>query len=299
MNIIQSEISLPINFVLKNTYKINKIISSSKLSIVYKGENTYTGKELIIKEFYPSEIALRDLDNITVINRLPSTKRKFEELKGNFLQEALILQQIVHKNIVKYVDDFQENGSFYIITKYFEGIPLNQYVKKYQLDNRNELNKSIFLPLIDALYYLHKKGILHRDIKPSNIMIDKKGRPQLLDFGSAIYYKTSTNHNVFTTAGFSPLEQYSDKTQQGVYTDIYSIAATLYYSLTDVVPMDAPQRVIEDSLKDIREYNKKVSSVMSKTIMWSLDVHAKKRCFSLKFLVMTILSENIINKIKY
>ncbi|EON71672.1 serine/threonine protein kinase [Lysinibacillus sphaericus] len=299
MNAIQYEISLPINCVLQDTYKINEIISSSKLSIVYKGENIHSGEQFIIKEFYPSELALRDLDNLTVIHRLPSTKTKFEELKGEFLHEALLLQQIVHQNIVKYIEHFQANGSCYIVMKYYEGLPLAQYVKKYELNNRNHLYNNIFLPLIDALHYLHKEGILHRDIKPSNIMVDVHGKPQLLDFGSAIFYKTATQHKIFTTPGFSPLEQYSDKSKQGVYTDIYALAATLYYSLTDVVPMDVPQRIIEDSLKNVRQYNKKVSFIMSKMIMWSLTVNAKKRCFSLKFLLLTMLSESIVNKIRY
>lgn len=299
MNTTQNETVLPINLVIKNTYKINELISTSKMSIVYKGENVHTGEHLVIKEFYPSELVLRDLDNITVVNRLPSTKNRFEELKDNFLHEALIMQQIVHENIVKYVDHFEGNGSYYIIMEYYEGMLLDKYLKDYHFNNRNQLYNNIFLPLIDALNYLHKKGIIHRDIKPSNIIIDSEGNPQLLDFGSAIYYKKNLKQNIFTTPGFSPLEQYSTSSKQGVFTDIYSFAATFYYSLTGVIPMDVPQRLIEDSMKNVKEYNKTVSSVMSKTIMWSLAVNSKKRCFSLKFIVLTILLENIVNKITY
>ena len=297
MNTIHCETSLKINSSLKNTYKIKEVISFSKLSIVYIGEQTFTGEQVIIKEFYPSDIALRDLDNVTVINRLPSTKSKFEELKAIFLNEALIMKQILHKNIVKYLTHFEENESIYIVMEYYNGIPLDLYINSYNLNDRTKLYDSVFLPLIDALFYMHKKGIIHRDIKPSNIIIDSNKNVYLLDFGSAVFYKTKIKHTILTTSGFSPLEQYSERSRQGIYTDIYSLAATLYYSLTDVIPIDVSKRVIEDKIKNVRVYNKSISLIMSKVIMWGLAVHSKKRCCSLKFIVFAIYVEKLTNKI--
>ncbi|MFB7158900.1 serine/threonine-protein kinase [Lysinibacillus sp. NPDC056232] len=293
----QIELSLPANSVLNDTYKIIEVLATSKLSFVYMAENINDGNQLIIKEFFPNDIALRDLDNKTVINRLPSTKQKFEDLKAIFLNEALILQQINHHNIVKYIDHFEENESIYIIMEYYEGTLLDQYLIDYPINNRDHLYTGVFLPLIDALSYLHKKGILHRDIKPNNIMIDSEGNPYLLDFGSAIYYKTAEDYQIFTSSGYSPLEQYSTISEQGVYTDIYSLAATFYFSLTNVISPDVSQRLIEDKIGDVRTYNKKVSILLSKTIMWGLAVQAKKRCSSLKYMKLVITIEGIVNRI--
>jgi len=298
MQATEVELSLPENSVLNDTYKIKEVNATSKLSFVYIAENINEGNQLIVKEFFPNDIALRDLDNKTVINRLPSTKQKFEDLKVNFLNEALIMQQINHHNIVKYIEHFEENGSIYIIMEYYEGKLLDQYIKDYPINDREHLYTSIFLPLIDALRYLHKKGILHRDIKPSNIMIDSEGKPYLLDFGSAIFYKTEENYQIFTSPGYSPLEQYSNISEQGVYTDIYSLAATFYYALTDIIPLDSSQRIIEDKIENVRKYNGKVSIVLSQTIMWGLAVRAKKRCSSLKFMELAVATENIANRIK-
>ncbi len=298
MQATQVELSLPINSVLKDTYKIKEVIATSKLSFVYIAENINEGNQLIIKEFFPNDIALRDLDNKTVVNRLPSTKQKFEDLKAIFLNEALIMQQINHHNIVKYMHHFEENESIYIVMEYYEGTLLDQYLKDFPINDREHLYTSIFLPLIGALSYLHKKGILHRDIKPSNIIVDSEGNPYLLDFGSAIFYKNDNDYQIFTSPGYSPLEQYSHISEQGVYTDIYSLAATFYYSLTDIIPLDSSQRIIEDKIENVRKYNEKVSIILSRTIMWGLAVHAKKRCSSLKIMEMAINFENIVKKTK-
>ncbi|MGE7912246.1 serine/threonine protein kinase [Lysinibacillus xylanilyticus] len=298
MQVIQGELSLPANSVLNDTYKIKEVIATSKLSFVYIAENIHEGSQLIIKEFFPNDIALRDLDNKTVVNRLPSTKQKFEDLRAIFLNEALIMRQINHRNIVKYIDHFDENESIYIVMEYYEGKLLDQYLKDVPINDRDHLYTSIFLPLIGALSYLHKKGILHRDIKPSNIMINSEGNPCLLDFGSAIFYKTAENYQIFTSPGYSPLEQYSNVSEQGVYTDIYSLAATFYFSLTDIIPLDSSKRVIEDKIENVRKYNEKVSIILSRTIMWGLAVHAKKRCSSLKFMGLAVAVGNIINRLK-
>lgn len=84
---------------------------------------------------------------------------------------------------------------------------------------------------------------------------------------------------IFTTPGYSPIEQYSVKGEQGIYTDIYSLMATLYFALTNEVPLDVSQRVIEDKLANVRKYNRKVSIPMALTILWGLQVQHKKMFF--------------------
>ena len=274
------EICLKKNTILDDTYKITKVISISEISIIYLAINIYTEKVIAIKEFYPKNLALRDIDNLTVVNRLPSTKKKYEDLKKDFHNEILILQQIYHEKIVKYLSHFEENETIYIVMEYYEGITLNEYLKNTPLKDRKNINEILFIPLIDALQYIHKMGIIHRDIKPSNIIIDSNNNVHLLDFGAAVFYKNQKEFKIYTTSGYSPLEQYSKQSIQGVHTDLYSYAATLYYSLTGVLVEDISKRLINEKIKNVRYYNKEVSFLLSFIINWGLAVNFKKRCFS-------------------
>lgn len=298
MRLAQYEICLQENTLLKNTYQIKKLISKSELSIVYMGENIETEEVLVIKEFFPNTLALRDLDDVTVLSRLPSTKKQYKKLLKLFLKEADILKMLNHESIVAHYDHFEENGSAYIVMEYCEGKSLEQYVQDCQGEDSSLAIYKMSLAVIRALNYIHKRGIIHRDIKPANIMVDLKGNPRILDFGSAVYLAKECSHMIFTTTGYSPLELYAKNSKQGVYSDIYSLAATLYYAFSGTAPVDVSKRIIEDKLKSVRKYNPKISPILSSVMMWSLAVQPRNRCFSLKFLSSAIVVEIFVDKMK-
>jgi len=95
------------------------------------------------------------------------------------------------------------------------------------------------------LEQIHNAGFIHRDIKPDNIFIRNDGSPVLLDFGSArqaLCEQTKTLTSLITP-GYAPFEQYFSKSdEQGEYTDIYGLGATLYRAISGVPPMDAADR---------------------------------------------------------
>lgn len=291
------DICLKKNTLLKNTYRIKNVISCSELSIVYTGRHAESGDIQIIKEYFPKALVLRDLDDKTVLCRLPSSKGKYYELMESFFNEATIIKELCHKNIVRYIDHFEENGTGYIVMEYYPGKTLDRYIEEKEVSMTAFFNKTL-LPLMDALDFIHKKGIIHRDIKPENILISTDGQPILIDFGSAIYYKNDPKHKIFTTPGFSPLEFYSEKSKLGRYSDIYSLAATLYYYLSGRAPLDVSERLIEDRIKNVRHYNRDVTPLLSSVIMWGLSVNYKKRCYSLKLFKIAFYLEHLLRRIK-
>lgn len=294
MRQVERERGLKKGTILQKAYRIKKTISTSELSNVYVVYHLKSKKMLILKEFFPQALAMRDLDYVKVICRRPSLKNKFEGLLDSFWQEASLHKELSHTNIIGYVDHFAENGTGYLVVDYCKGKTLDEYVlAQNELDLGTFLHHTV-LPLFDGLDYLHKKGII--DIKPKNILVTEAGQPVLIDFGSAIYFVSDEPKPIVTTEGYSPLEFYSGQSRQGVVSDIYSLAATLYYCLTKERPVDVAARVIEDTLPSIRTRNPAVPLLLANVIMWGLAVDSKKRCPTLKLFATAIRAEHLIWK---
>jgi len=153
----------------------------------------------------------------------------------------------------------------------------------------------IIIPLIDSINFIQKKGYLHRDIKPSNIIIENN-QPVLLDFGSAIKYSEKKDKKILVTPGFSPLEFYSEKSYQNESSDIYSIAAMIYYFISGNTPPEATCRIIEDNLDTLEQYN--LPFLLEKLIIKNLSLNEKNRDKSLKKIKYTIKFILITEKFK-
>lgn len=242
-----ADICLKRNFVLHQSYKVKKVIACSELDIVYAGQKLEDETAVIVKEFYPRQVALRDLDKRTVLCRGPSVQRQYDGLQEAFLTETQILQKLSHPNIVSLVNHFQENGTHYMIMEYCKGISLERFIEEGRLVSVADFLRDTILPLASALEYVHGRGIIHRDIKPANIIIGEDGQPKLLDFGSAVYHE-KTGHRIFTSTGYSPLEFYSEKSRQGVTSDIYGFAATMYFCLSGRTPNDVTRRLFQGAI---------------------------------------------------
>ena len=128
--------------------------------------------------------------------------------------------------------------------------PLGRAPRQHELDR-------VIAPLLDALELIHNGAdFLHRDIAPDNIIIRKDGSPVLIDFGSA--RGEIAQHSMTVSAlmkpGYSAYEQYATNSrQQGPWSDIYSLGATLYQAVTGKRPPDAPSRMIADELIPARD----------------------------------------------
>ena len=204
---------------------------------------------------------------------------QFAWFRDKFRDEALLLSLCRHPNIVQIENAFSEGQLPCISMEYVEGEDLAKRVANLGVMSESEALRYI-RQIGEALQALHEKGLLHRDIKPANIMV-RAGLSEavLIDFGLArgfIPDVTQPNTRGYS-GGFYPPEQYVESARLGEYTDVYALAATLYYLLTKTAPTSAPERALKTRLQAPKEINSSISAGVNKAIMKGMALEAKYR----------------------
>ena len=113
-----------------------------------------------------------------------------------------------------------------------------------------EAVKAIFLPVIGSMEQVHRAGLVHRDLSPDNLMLLPDGSTKILDLGAAkdLELNSGASSMLVAKGGFSPIEQYTQRGGSGPWTDVYAMAATMYYTLTGKLPLPAIDRVEKDAI---------------------------------------------------
>lgn len=227
-------------------YRIISVLGQGGFGITYLAENTFFEKKVAIKEFFPKDFCGRDnMSHVTLGTQ--NNAVTVARLMARFLKEAKNIAKLDHPGIVKIHDIFEENDTAYYVMDYIEGENLNEIVKR-QGPLTEEKAVGYICKVGEALEYIHSRQMTHFDVKPANIMIRRDDdRPILIDFGLS---KQFDNHGDATSTlmqgvsnGYSPIELYNPGaiTSFSPQTDVYSLAATLYYLLTGTVPPSATQ----------------------------------------------------------
>jgi serine/threonine protein kinase len=248
-------LALPGGTELVGDYKIKRVLGAGGFGITYLADEIALAREVTIKEYFPTDYAARKDERIAS----PRSKDCAADYKWGlerFITEAQTLARFDHPNIVRVFRYFRANNTGYMVLKFEEGQSLKAWLKSLKRAVRQGELDGIVPQLLDALEFIHKSDYLHRDIAPDNIMIRKDRTPVLIDFGSARGEIASHSRTVsaLVKPGYSPYEQYATTTsQQGPWTDIYSLGATLYHAVTGKRPPDAPSRILKDEYIPARD----------------------------------------------
>ncbi|MEZ0003223.1 protein kinase domain-containing protein [Sinorhizobium fredii] len=270
--------SLPEGYILEG-YEISKVLGAGGFGITYLALDPALKRFFAIKEYCPHDLAERDGYTVHPLNS--SVSEDYERGLRDFIKEAQTLARFHHRNIVGVARIFEKNNTAYMVLNFEEGKSLKDWLRDSDLPPNQLQIDQIAEPLLDALSTIHADNILHRDIAPDNIYIRKDGTPVLLDFGSArqALQQRSRSISAIVKAGYSPQEQYSTRSSnQGPWTDIYALAATVYRCLAGEAPPEASDRTIDDTYLPLSRRNLKgFRATFLEAIDWALRLRPKER----------------------
>jgi len=193
------------------------------------------------------------LDRPAALKLLPGSAATDPSWPERFAREARALARLSHPGIVGVHDSGERGGLYWLLMEYVDGTSLRSVIAARECGPRQAL--SFVTQICDALQYAHEEGVVHRDIKPENILVDRKGRAKIADFGLAKLLAgegrdmtlTGTQQTMGTPHYMAP-EQWEKPHSVDHRADIYSLGVVFYELLTGELPLGRfapPSRKIE------------------------------------------------------
>ena len=271
--------------ILHDRFTIGKVLGFGGFGATYLAWDEVLERKVAVKEYLPSEFSTRVVGKTEVTVFSGEKSEQFTSGMKKFIEEGQLVGGFQNEpGIIKIFDTFEENNTAYIVMEYLEGETLATRLKREKTIPEDEAVE-LLMPVMLSLQEIHKQGILHRDIAPENIFITETGEVKLIDFGASRFATTSYSRSltVIIKQGYSPEEQYRSRGDQGTYTDVYALAATLYKMITGKTPPDAMERraKYEKKSKDILVEPHKLTDDISRAheiaILNALNVRIEDR----------------------
>lgn len=230
--------------LLRGQYTIVRFLNSGGFGITYLARDSLD-RNVVIKECFPSSYCRRSKTVVAARSRAHTAElRSVVQL---FVREARNLAKIVHPNIVAVHQVFEDNFTAYMAIDFIDGLDLQEVIegKGPQLTPQDVV--VITEKLLGAVGFIHDHDMLHRDISPDNVLIDKSGEPILIDFGAARDEASAKNRAMSALRvvkdGYSPQEFYIAGSEQGPWSDLYALGATLYHLISGEAPTNGQARL--------------------------------------------------------
>ncbi len=276
--------------ILCGTYFVGRTLGQGGFGITYVGMDLNLEKKVAIKEYYPEGCVTRDIKTHSTVLSFDGEKTTFfRKGRERFVDEAKTLALFSgDSGVVNVRTFFFENGTAYIVMDFVDGETLKTLAAKSGGKLPAERVFELFEPLLRSIARVHEAGLLHRDISPDNIILQPNGALILLDFGAARQMSISGEHSntISVKHGYAPEEQYRTRGEQGPWTDVYALCATIYKLITGVTPPQALDRAMNgDILKTPTELGVPLGGRRERALVKGLAVRASERVQSIGELI--------------
>lgn len=276
--------------VLRQRYQVGRLLGQGGFGSTYLGWDLKLECKVAVKEYYPANLVSRPPGGERVAPFSDLHAESYALGLSKFLEEARLLARLREiKEIVVIHDFFEENATAYLVMELLQGRTFKRYITDCggSIDARRTL--TILAPIMKALQAVHDRGLIHRDVSPDNIFLLTNGERKLLDFGAARHaVSMGQGLTVILKPGYAPPEQYSPDSQQGPWTDVYAMCATIYCALTGKLPPDATSRFMKDNVPSLGELGVNAPPAFEKALFAGLSMKAASRPQSMRDLLRTL-----------
>ncbi len=263
--------------ILDGKYVVESILGKGGFGVTYYVRDRHTYVDYAMKEFFPFKYAVHNRFGKVVVP--DEEKESFQRGRERFRTECQVMKKLNgYRSLVTIIDLFDENDTSYIVMEKVGGRSLKDVLndQKGRLSQKEVLN--IAYQICDGLIAMHEHaGLLHRDISPDNIMLTDEGDVKLIDFGNAKDISEKGNGVIFQKGEYTPVEQMRKNMQQGGYTDVYSLAVTIYYALTGEYIPKAMDRMSGETYKQLKDYPYGIAESVSDAVDRALELDWRKR----------------------
>ena len=232
-------------------FEITGVLGEGGFGIVYMAFDHSLQRSVAIKEYMPGPLASRASDNSVTV-RAERHQDTFDLGLKSFINEARFLAQFDHPSLVKVYRFWEQNQTAYTAMQYYEGRTIKEIVANSPEVVTEAWCMRVLRQILGALETLYTMQLLHRDVSPDNIIVQDNGDAVLLDFGSArqIIGDMTKGLTVILKPGYAPIEQYAGDASlpQGPFTDIYALAAVMYFAIIKEAPPTSIARMIKDPM---------------------------------------------------
>lgn len=282
---------LPTGTLLNKRYIVNSCIGKDGLGTVYLCLDKFNDKDVAIKEisfeivdsnlFHNEDVSASYQHTVMVTDEVKlegiEQKEKSNLKKDIIISEFRMLKEFNDDpDFLSVYDVFEENESLYLVMEFLEGESLRNLISNGVIFEDEEI-REIGLLILRPLKKLHNINVLHNDICPNNIMIGHDVQVKLIDFdGVDSYPKKSKNMWMFRN-GYSAPEVCITHDYIGIWSELYSLGATLYEMATGNRIPAVEERIENDTVVSPREINQKISVGLSDTIMKAISLNPRRR----------------------
>jgi len=269
---------------LRNRYRVVSLLKQEGIKSIYRAWDTRLHVHIALKEMIPQP----GLDQQTLT-----------QLRHQFQLQAMVLARLSHPHIVRATDFFEEGGNVYIAMDFVEGESLAE-----RIEQQGTLPVEEVLvwadQLLDALAYCHSQGVIHLDIEPQSIMIQSNGQAVLVGFGLVKVWDPNTPHPKVPmwergAPEYVPPEQHMGYVDPR--SDIYSLGATIYHTLTGQAPPTATMRIASPGIfQPLRALNPHISSAIEMAVLRAMELSPEYRFHTAQEMAVTLRASLIITQ---